>query len=131
MQAYIFDAVRTPRGKGRKDGALHEVTPLGLATTALRAIRDRNRLDTSLVDDVVLGVVEPVAKQGACIARTAVLCADYAESVPGVVVSRFCASGLEACNQAAGQIISGQSDLVVGGGVESMSRTPMFSSGGA
>ena len=130
-EAFIYDAVRTPRGRGRKDGALHEVTPMELAVTALRAIRDRNRLDTALVDDVVLGVVDPVGEQGACIARVAALCADYADSVPGVVVSRFCASGLEACNQAAAQILSGQSDLVVGGGVESMSRIPMLSSGGA
>ena len=130
-EAFIYDAVRTPRGRGRKDGALHEVTPIELAATALRAIRDRNRLDTALVDDVVLGVVDPVGEQGACIARVAALCADYAESVPGVVVSRFCASGLEACNQAAAQIMAGQSDLVVGGGVESMSRIPMLSSGGA
>ena len=130
-EAYIFDAVRTPRGKGRKDGALHSVTPIELAATALRALRDRNQLDTALVDDVVLGCVEPVAEQGACIARVAALYADYAITAPGVTVSRFCASGLEACNQAAAQVMSGQADLVVGGGVESMSRVPMFSSGGA
>jgi acetyl-CoA C-acetyltransferase len=129
--AYIFDAVRTPRGKGRKDGALHSVTPIELAATTLRALRDRNQLDTAYVDDVVLGCVEPVAEQGACIARVAALYADYAISAPGVTVSRFCASGLEACNQAAAQVMSGQADLVVGGGVESMSRVPMFSSGGA
>ncbi|MBZ0142630.1 MAG: acetyl-CoA C-acyltransferase, partial [Rhodocyclaceae bacterium] len=127
-EAYIFDAVRTPRGKGRKDGALHGVTPIALAATALRAVRDRNALDTSLVDDVVLGCVEPVAEQGADIARVAALYADYAQTASGVTVSRFCASGLEACNQAAAQVMSGQSDLVVGGGVESMSRVPMFSS---
>jgi acetyl-CoA C-acetyltransferase len=130
-EAYLYDAVRTPRGKGRKDGALHSVTPIELAATALRALRDRNQLDTSLVDDVVLGCVEPVAEQGACIARVAALYADYDVSAPGVTVSRFCASGLEACNQAAAQVMSGQADLVVGGGVESMSRVPMFSSGGA
>lgn len=130
-EAYIYDAVRTPRGKGRKDGALHEVTPIALAATALSAIRDRNALDTSYVDDVVLGCVEPVAEQGADIARVAALYADYAVTAAGVTVSRFCASGLEACNQAAAQIMAGQSDLVVGGGVESMSRVPMFSSGGA
>jgi acetyl-CoA C-acetyltransferase len=129
--AYIYDAVRTPRGKGRKDGSLHSVTPITLAATALRAIRDRNALDTALVDDVVLGCVEPVAEQGACIARVAALYADYDIAAPGVVVSRFCASGLEACNQAAAQVMSGQADLVIGGGVESMSRVPMFSSGGA
>jgi acetyl-CoA C-acetyltransferase len=129
--AYIFDAVRTPRGKGRRDGSLHSVTPITLAATVLRAIRDRHQLDTSLVDDVVLGCVEPVAEQGACIARVAALYADYDMAAPGVVVSRFCASGLEACNQAAAQVMSGQADLVIGGGVESMSRVPMFSSGGA
>jgi acetyl-CoA C-acetyltransferase len=130
-ETYIFDAVRTPRGKGRKDGSLHSVTPITLAATALRALRDRNQLDTSYVDDVILGCVEPVAEQGACIARVAALYADYAQSAPGVTVSRFCASGLEACNQAASLVMSGQADLVVGGGVESMSRVPMFSSGGA
>jgi len=130
-EALIYDALRTPRGRGRKDGALHEITPIELAATALRAIRDRNRIDTGLLDDVVLGVVDAVGEQGACIARVAALYADYAESAPGVVVSRFCASGLEACNQAAAQIMAGQSDLVIGGGVESMSRIPMLSSGGA
>ena len=129
--AYIFDAVRTPRGKGKQGGGLNQATPIHLAATVLRAIRERNGLDTGLVDDVVLGCVEPVAEQGADIARVAALYADYAVTAPGVTVSRFCASGLEACNQAAGQIMAGQSDLVVGGGVESMSRVPMFSSGGA
>ena len=130
-EAFIFDAVRTPRGKGKQGGALNQATPIYLAATALRALRDRNALDTSKVDDVVLGCVEPVGEQGADIARVAALYADYATSAPGVTVSRFCASGLEACNQAAAQIMSGQADLVVGGGVESMSRVPMFSSGGA
>ncbi|MDP2824410.1 MAG: acetyl-CoA C-acetyltransferase [Sulfuritalea sp.] len=130
-EAFIFDALRTPRGKGKQGGALNQVTPIYLAATALRALRERNGLDTSKVDDVVLGCVEPVGEQGADIARVAALYADYAISVAGVTVSRFCASGLEACNQAAAQIMSGQADLVVGGGVESMSRVPMFSSGGA
>ena len=130
-EAYIFDALRTPRGKGKQGGALNQTTPIYLAATALRALRERNQLDTSKVDDVVLGCVEPVGEQGADIARVATLYADYAISAPGVTVSRFCASGLEACNQAAAQIMSGQADLVVGGGVESMSRVPMFSSGGA
>ena len=129
--AFIFDALRTPRGRGRQGGALNQVTPIYLAATALRALRERNALDTSKVDDVVLGCVEPVGEQGADIARIAALHADYATSAPGVTVSRFCASGLEACNQAAAQIMSGQADLVVGGGVESMSRVPLFSSGGA
>ncbi|CAJ0810206.1 acetyl-CoA C-acetyltransferase [Ralstonia flaminis] len=131
MEAYIYDAVRTPRGKGKKDGSLHGVTPLRLAATALRAIRDRNQLDTSLVDDVVLGCVEPVGEQGACIGRVAVLAAGYAETTAGVQINRFCASGLEACNMAAAQVMAGQSDFAIGGGVESMSRVPMGASGGA
>ncbi len=130
-EAFIYDALRTPRGKGKQGGGLNQATPIHLAATALRALRDRNSLDTSLVDDVVLGCVEPVAEQGADIARVAALYADYAVTAAGVTVSRFCASGLEACNQAAAQVMSGQSDLVVGGGVESMSRVPMGSSGGA
>ena len=129
--AYIYDAVRTPRGKGKKDGSLHEVTPIRLAAQALTWIRDRNDLDTAEVDDIVLGVVEPVGEQGADIARVAALHADYDESVSGVQINRFCASGLEAVNMAAGQVMSGQSDLSIGGGVESMSRVPMFSGGGA
>jgi acetyl-CoA C-acetyltransferase len=131
MEAFIYDAVRTPRGKGKKDGALHGVTPLRLAETALRAIAARNQLDTALVDDVVLGCVEPVGEQGACIGRIAVLAADYAESVAGVQINRFCASGLEACNMAAAQVMSGQSDMAIGGGVEAMSRVPMGASGWA
>jgi len=129
--AYIFDAVRTPRGKGKKDGSLHEITALSLASQVLEAIRDRNGLDTSKVDDVVLGCVAPVGEQGSDIARTAVLTADYAESVAGVQINRFCASGLEAVNMAAAKVISGEADLTIGGGVESMSRVPMGSDGGA
>ena len=128
---FIYDAVRTPRGRGKKDGSLHEVTALELATQALRAIRDRNNLDTEKLDDVVMGCVDPVGEQGADIARAAVLKAGFAESVPGVQINRFCASGLEACNMAAGQIMSGQSELAIGGGVEAMSRVPIGSSGGA
>jgi len=131
IEAYIYDAVRTPRGKGKQGGSLNQTTPVYLAAHVLKSLRDRNNLDTSKIDDVVLGCVEPVGEQGADIARVAALYADYAITVPGVTVSRFCASGLEACNQAAAQIMSGQADLVVGGGVESMSRVPMFSSGGA
>ncbi|CAJ0809604.1 Putative acyltransferase [Ralstonia psammae] len=131
MEAYIYDAVRTPRGKGKKDGSLHGVTPLQLAATALRAIRDRNQLDTAWVDDVVLGCVEPVGEQGACIGRVAALAAGYAETTAGVQINRFCASGLEACNMAAAQVMAGQSDFAIGGGVESMSRVPMGASGGA
>ena len=129
--AYVYDAVRTPRGRGKPTGALHEATPIRLAAAALEALRDRNALDTARVDDVVLGVVEPVGEQGADIARVAALRAGYAETVAGVQINRFCASGLEAVNMAAGQVMAGQSDMAVGGGVESMSRVPMFSSGGA
>lgn len=129
--AFVYDAVRTPRGRGKPTGALHEVTPIRLAGAALSAIRDRNALDTRAVDDVVLGVVEPVGEQGADIARVAALDAGYDESVAGVQINRFCASGLEAVNMAAGQVMAGQSDMAIGGGVESMSRVPMFSSGGA
>ncbi|MBO9545222.1 acetyl-CoA C-acetyltransferase [Caulobacter sp.] len=129
--AYIFDAVRTPRGKGKKDGSLHEITALSLASQVLEAIRDRNNLDTSKVDDVVLGCVAPVGEQGSDIARTAVLTADYAESVAGVQINRFCASGLEAVNMAVAKVASGEAQLAIGGGVESMSRVPMGSDGGA
>ncbi|WP_369058149.1 acetyl-CoA C-acetyltransferase [Caulobacter sp. 73W] len=129
--AYIFDAVRTPRGKGKKDGSLHEITALSLATQVLENLRDRNNLDTSKVDDVVLGCVAPVGEQGSDIARTAVLTADYAETTAGVQINRFCASGLEAVNMAAAKVMSGEADLAIGGGVESMSRVPMGSDGGA
>jgi acetyl-CoA C-acetyltransferase len=130
-EAYIYDAVRTPRGKGKKSGSLHEITALSLATQVLQAIRDRNELDTSKVDDVVLGCVSPVGEQGADIARVAVLNADYAETTAGVQVDRFCASGLEACNMAASKVMTGEADMAIGGGVESMSRVPMGASGGA
>jgi len=128
---YIYDHVRTPRGKGKATGALHDITPLQLATQVLQGIRDRNDLDTGLVDDLVLGCVAPVGEQGADIARIAALNADYDESVAGVQINRFCASGLEATNMAAAQIMAGQSDMTIGGGVESMSRVPMGSDGGA
>src|SRR5271163_1615798 len=128
---FVYDTVRTPRGKGKRDGSLHEVTALELSTQTLKAIRDRNNLDTSLVDDVVLGCVDPVGEQGSDIARIAALNANYAESVAGVQINRFCASGLEACNMAAAQVMSGQSDMAIGSGVESMSRVPMGSDGGA
>lgn len=129
--AYIFDAVRTPRGKGKKDGSLHEVPPVRLLSTVLAALRDRNGLDTAQVDDVVTGCVVPVGDQGADIGRLAVLAAGWAESVPAVTQNRFCASGLEAVNLAAMKVMSGQEDLVVGSGVESMSRIPMGADGGA
>ena len=128
---YIYDAIRTPRGKGKKNGSLHEVTSVELATQVLNNLKDRNDLDTGDIDDVVLGCVTPVGEQGADIARTAVLKADYDQSVAGVQINRFCASGLEATNMAAGQIMSGQSQMTIGGGVESLSRVPMGSDGGA
>ena len=130
-EAFIYDALRTPRGKGKRDGALNEVTPVKLASQTLKALEKRNNINTEDVDDVVLGCVHPVREQGADIARTAVLEANWHQSVSGAQVDRFCASGLEAINIAAGQIMSGQSDMTVGGGVESMSRVPMGSSGGA
>jgi len=130
-EAYIYDAVRTPRGKGKASGSLHEITSLSLATQALAAIRDRNELDTSYVDDVVLGCVSPVGEQGGDIARIAVLNADYAETTAGVQIDRFCASGLEACNMAASKVMTGEADMAIGGGVESMSRVPMGAAGGA
>ncbi len=130
-EAFIYDHLRTPRGRGKPDGSLHEITPIGLISQVLAGLRDRNDLDTSYVDDVVLGCVAPVGEQGADIARVAALNADYSESVPGKQINRFCASGLEAVNSAAAQIMSGQSDLTIGGGVESMSRVPMMSDGGA
>ncbi|MGK7756056.1 acetyl-CoA C-acetyltransferase [Roseovarius sp. C03] len=126
----IFDAVRTPRGKGKASvGALAELSPVELATVPLKALKKRSNLDTSAVGDVVLGCVDPVADQGGDIARTAALEAGYDEAVPGVQVNRFCASGLEACAIAAGKVASGESGLVVAGGVEMMSRVPMLSSG--
>jgi len=130
-EAYIYDAVRTPRGKGRSTGTLHEVTALSLATQALQAIRDRNGLDTAKVDDVYFGCVTPVGEQGSDITRIAVLNAGYDESVAGVQIDRFCASGLEACNIAAAKVKSGEADLCIGGGIEAMSRVPMGSNGGA
>jgi len=129
--AYIFDHLRTPRGRGKSDGSLHPITPIQLAAQSLAALRDRSELDTALIDDVVLGCVAPIGEQGSDIARVAALVAGYDQSVPGKQLNRFCASGLEAVNTAAAQIMSGQSDLVVGGGVESMSRVPIGSDGGA
>jgi acetyl-CoA C-acetyltransferase len=130
-EAFIFDAIRTPRGRGKTSGALHEITALSLATQVLREIRDRNALDTSKVDDVILGCVTPVGEQGSDIARVATVNADYADTVAGVQIDRFCASGLEACNMAAAKVKSGEADMAIGGGVECMSRVPMGSNGGA
>jgi acetyl-CoA C-acetyltransferase len=131
MEAFIYDAVRTPRGRGKPDGSLHEVTPVQLAVQVLEAVRDRNALDTADVDDVILGCVAPVGEQGTDIARLAVLTAGFAETVPGVQINRFCASGLEASNMALAKVISGEAELAIGGGVESMSRVPMGADGGA
>jgi acetyl-CoA C-acetyltransferase len=130
-EALIYDHVRTPRGKGKKDGSLHQATPVWLLRGLLQAMQWRLDLDTALVDDVVLGCVTPVGEQGADIARTAVLDAGWAESVAGVTLSRFCASGLEAVNLAAAKVASGFEDMVVAGGIESMSRWTMGSDGGA
>ncbi|WP_296231219.1 acetyl-CoA C-acetyltransferase [uncultured Pseudomonas sp.] len=130
-EAYIFDAVRTPRGKGKKDGALYSVKPVQLVAGLLNALQVRNDLDTSQVDDIVLGCVTPVGDQGADIAKTAAMVADWDVSVAGVQLNRFCASGLEAVNLGAMKVRSGFEDLVVVGGVESMSRIPMGSDGGA
>lgn len=129
--AYIYDAIRTPRGKGKKDGALHQASPIWLVRGLLKEMEQRHKLDTSLVDDVVLGCVTPVGEQGSDIARTAVLDAGWAQSAAGLTLSRFCASGLESINLAAAKVMSGMEDLVVAGGVESMSRVPMGSDGGA
>ncbi len=129
--AFIYDHLRTPRGRGKVDGALHEVTALDLATQTLAAVRERNALDPALVDDVVLGCVDPVGEAGGDIARAAALTAGYGNRVPGVQINRFCASGLDAVNFAAAQIMAGQHDMAIGGGVESMSRIGIGASGGA
>src|SRR5438874_2996109 len=129
--AFVYDAVRTPRGKGKSDGSLHEVTALNLATQALGAIKNRNLPDPALVDDVVLGCVDPVGEAGGDIARAAALTAGYGNTVAGVQINRFCASGLDALNFGAAQVMSGQNDMTIGGGVESMSRVGIGASGGA
>lgn len=127
--AYIYDTVRTPRGKGKKDGSLHEVTSMRLSAEVLNALRDRNDLDTKEVEDVIWGCVTPIGEQGGDIARASVLYAGWDESVPGVQINRFCASGLEAFNMAANQVRGGAGGLYVAGGVEMMSRVPMGSDG--
>lgn len=129
-EAYIIDAIRTPRGKGKKDGSLYQVKPITLLTTLLNELRDRHQLDTSKVDDIVLGCVTPIGDQGADIAKTAAIAAGWDNDVAGVQINRFCASGLEAVNMAAMKVRSGWEDVVVAGGVESMSRVPMGSDGG-
>ncbi len=130
-EAYLYDHVRTPRGKGRADGALHEITPLQLGAQVLQALRERNQLDTALIDDVIMGIVSPVGEQGAVMPRLMALAAGFAETVAGVQVNRFCGSGLEAFSMAAAKVMSGQVLAAIGGGVESMSRVPMGSDGGA
>ncbi|MEL6785638.1 MAG: beta-ketoacyl synthase N-terminal-like domain-containing protein, partial [Pseudomonadota bacterium] len=130
-EAFIYDHVRTPRGRGKKDGSLHEVPSNALAASVLESLRDRNDLDTQLVDDVVLGCVDPVKEAGGDIARTAVLQANYHEDVAGIQVNRYCASGLDAVNLAASKIMSGADDVAIGGGVESMSRVGIGAAGNA
>ena len=129
-EAYIIDAIRTPRGKGKKDGSLYEVKPISLLTTLLNELAVRHHLDTSKVDDIVLGCVTPIGDQGSDIAKTAAIAAGWNDDVAGVQINRFCASGLEAVNLAAQKVRSGWEDVVVAGGVESMSRIPMGSDGG-
>ncbi len=129
-EAYIFDAVRTPRGKGKKDGSLYEVKPITLVTTLLHALQQRQHFDTAKVEDIILGCVTPIADQGGDIAKTAAIAAGWSDHVAGVQINRFCASGLEAVNLAAQKVRSGWEDLIVAGGVESMSRIPMGSDGG-
>ncbi len=129
--AYIYDHVRSPRGKGKKDGSLHQITALDLSAQVLRTLAERNNLDTAIVDDVSWGCVTPVGEQGGDIGRAAVLAAGYAETVAGAQVNRFCASGLEAVNIAAAKVVSGEATMAIGGGVECMSRVPMGSDGGA
>ena len=129
--AYIYDHVRTPRGKGKKDGSLHQFTALDLSAQVLSNLRDRSNLDTTLVDDVSWGCVTPVGEQGGDIARAAVLAANYDQYTAGAQVNRFCASGLEAVNIAAAKVVSGEATMAIGGGVECMSRVPMGSDGGA
>jgi acetyl-CoA C-acetyltransferase len=130
-EAYVYDHVRTPRGRGKSDGALHEITPIQLGTQVLQAIRDRNALDTALIDDIVFGIVGPIGEQGGNLPRVAALNANYDVTVPGQQINRFCASGLEAVNNGAAQVMSGQSQAVIAGGCESMSRVPIGSDGAA
>jgi acetyl-CoA C-acetyltransferase len=130
-EAYIYDALRTPRGKGRKDGALHEVTSLRLSAVTLNALKDRNNLDGHAVEDVIWGNVTQVMEQGGCLARSAVLASDLDESIPGLAINRFCASGMEAVNLAANQVRGGAGEAYIAGGVEMMSRVAMGSDGAA
>jgi len=129
--AFIYDHVRTPRGRGKADGSLHEVTALNLAAQTLAAIRDRNKLDPAQIDDVVMGCVDPVGEAGGNIARAAALVAGFGDGVPGIQINRFCASGLDAVNFASAEVMAGQHEMAIGGGVESMSRVGIGASGGA
>ena len=129
--AYIYDAVRTPRGKGRKDGALHEVTSVRLSAQVLNAVKERNGLEGHAVEDVIWGNVTQVMEQGGCLARTAVLASDLDETIPGLAINRFCASGMEAVNLAANQVMGGAGDGYIAGGVEMMGRVAMGSDGAA
>ena len=117
-EAYIYDAVRTPRGKGKSDGSLHEITPVQLASQVLEALRDRNGIDAAEIEDVAFGCVSPVGEQGAVVTRTAILNAGYPETTSGIQVNRFCASGLEAVNIAAAKVKAGEADMTIGGGVD-------------
>jgi acetyl-CoA C-acetyltransferase len=130
-QAFIYDTVRSPRGRGKPDGGLHPITAVSLASQMLEAVRDRNALDTAQVDDVIFGCVDAVGEQGGVITRTAILRAGYDIGVAGVQVNRFCGSGLEACNSAAAKVVSGEAEMTIGGGVASMSRVQMGLEGGA
>ena len=129
--AYIYDTVRTPRGKGRADGSLHEVTSVRLSAQVLDALKERNNLEGHAVEDVIWGNVTQVMEQGACLARSAVLASGLDESIPGLAINRFCASGMEAVNLAANQVKGGAGDAYIAGGVEMMSRVPMGSDGAA
>ncbi|MFN3350603.1 acetyl-CoA C-acetyltransferase [Pseudorhodoplanes sp.] len=129
--AFIYDHLRSPRGRGKVDGSLHEVSTVNLAAQVLRGLRERNNLDPELVDDVVMGCVDPIGEAGGDIARISALLAGYGEHVPGIQINRFCASGLDAVNFAAAEVMSGQHDMTIGGGVESMSRVGIGASGGA
>src|SRR3546814_21201307 len=131
MEAYVYDHVRTPRGKGRPDGALHEITSVEMARQLLEAVRDRNQLDTSLLDDVIIGMAQPVGEQGGVLARAAVLQAGYAQTVGGPQIHCFCSTGLDAVNLLAAQVAAGMIDAAIGGGVESLRRTPMGYDSGA
>lgn len=131
-EAYIYDAIRTPRGRGKASGSLHEVKPISMVTGLIDAVRERNpQLDTNTIDDLVLGVASPIGDQGGDIAKTAAIAAGLPDTVAGVQLNRFCASGLEAVNTAAQKVRSGMEELVLAGGVEAMSRVPMGSDGGA